>query len=201
MAQSDRRAAADHFNTLTRRVRRFIGRLSAVVEGLETLDVELRALGTAARQGDTADATSLLAAVRKHDRADAALKRAAIGGVVSVELKRRSNRYGLAVIDGRRMSLPPRLADLLAVLTAQASITDDFVPFKELSARMEAKGGVPLSRRARAQLMFRLREEFLAAGLSSYLIVSHPRRGVRLAVRRPGPRPPQGDRIQSNPEE
>lgn len=176
---------------LAGRMRRVTGRVGGIVEELESFELELDAWRKALAMSGAGRARNgagraALRAVKAACSVEAALKRAAQAGIAAIKIERRPDGSAVATVDGKRLDLPRRLADVLAVLLAEAAASARVVPLSELTDRVAQKSGTPLTRHATSQRLCRLRAAFLDAGLSSFSIEkSRSPIGTRLLVRRP----------------
>ena len=181
------------FKRAGRKVRRQLGRLSRVLDDLESFDAELAALCRAIRTEAARSSTgaralaTALAEERSRYRLREALRQAAQDGITSIAVERRPDGSAILHIDGKTLKLKPRLAGLLDALLAQGTDNDGFVPHRQFAAHLRELSGLPTGdhKRAahqRANLVWRLKIEFVKAGLSPAFIEGHRRRGVRLRM-------------------
>jgi len=89
---------------------------------------------------------------------------------------------------GKRVALPPALAELIGILASDdGQSPDEFVAWKSfdrLSILLEKRLDRPFSHHNVSQLLFRLRKALGGAGLDHRLIASEPPLGARLRLKR-----------------
>jgi hypothetical protein len=119
-----------------------------------------------------------------------ALRRTAETGALTLTIKSRSDGASDVRIDeGHIFSLPPLLADLLAVLALDNRITDDqFVGWKtltEIAILLKKRSGKAHTLHAVTQSIYRLRNRLYHRGnVNPFLVQTNPRRGARFALKR-----------------
>jgi hypothetical protein len=153
--------------------------VDAVAAGLE--DVDRRLSGIAAitpRRGARRSADALL-------MADAEAE----AGASSLQIVRDASGRASVSVSGRRpLTLPPKLATLLAILATAGEEAETGLPGWQTSAQVAAalneKTGGALSPAAVPRLVYKLREAFRDAGENSRLIQVDRDLGIRFAVRR-----------------
>jgi len=110
-------------------------------------------------------------------------------GATTLEIRPRSDGQSDVRIDaGKSFTLPPLLADLLAVLATHGVPADDrligWKTIDEVAILLGKKSGKVFTKHAITQGLYRLRKEiFNRGGANPYLIQTNRRRGVRFLLK------------------
>ena len=126
---------------------------------------------------------------RRPQNETAALQRLARSGIDSLVIERRSDDSADVVVNGTvRLTLSPKVADLLVLLAAPTAQPEDgLVGWKAIDLLIAALGYAPhrsTGRRNLAQLILRLRNALEGADLNRFLVqVSRPKKSARFALK------------------
>jgi hypothetical protein len=196
----DREELQRRLRSLARRYNTLVERISEVELLADDIQLELNELGGSYRftRVPTSESTEPGSARnrRRHKangpRKDArdALRRTAEAGAHTLAIKPRSDGASdVRVDEGQIFSLPPLLADLLAVLALDNRMTEDqFVGWKslaEIAILLKKKSGKNYSLHAVTQSIYRLRSRLYDRGnINPFLVQTNPRYGARFALKR-----------------
>ena len=108
-----------------------------------------------------------------------------------IDIKRQGDGSAMVSIDGKKLRVPPALADLVSELIVDdgSSSPDDLIPFKPLPVlalklkKSNGRDGI----QALNQLIYRLRRLLGQHGFPPFLVQTNRRAGARLALRRQEP--------------
>jgi hypothetical protein len=172
---------------LERRLGKLCTRCSRLDEDLSTLELEFRALARA-----LSGAPPLVPQPRRPLRRAGGDWAIADRGVSELLTDCHGDESMHVRFDGSEpVKLTRALAHLLDALARDAPSTDHLVgwkPIEEVMAELAAREEAPVGRRAVRNRMWNLRRVLIMAGLSAGFVQSHPRKGVRFALRRPAAR-------------
>lgn len=196
----DRETLQRRLRSLARRYNTLVERISEVELLADDIQLELNELGESYRftRDPTTQSTDpgSIRNERRHKahgpRQDArdALRRTAEAGAHALTIKPRSDGASdVRVDESQTFSLPPLLADLLAVLALDNRMTEDrFVGWKtlaEIAILLKKKSGKTYSLHAVTQSIYRLRSRLYERGnINPFLVQTNPRFGARFALRR-----------------
>lgn len=176
--------------TVQRRHKLLLGRISKAEELADTIELDIEQLLGHVEAGTLAPAgvDCVVSGPRKSPQVKRALRQTA-PGAFSVEFNPRTD--GSAVVridDGKEFTLPPTLADLLAILCEDTGrSTDDLIGWKsihEVVNWLQKKTGRRFTKRAVIQSVYRLRKELFKASVNPYMVQTNRRYGLRFALRR-----------------
>ena len=176
---------------LSRRYRTLLSRLSSTELLADTIALDLSRIEKCLETGTLAVVIGDEKPALRKERGQRIeqLRVLADSGATSLEIKPRSDGYSDVRIDaGKSFSLPPGLADLLSVLSLNASPNDDgLVGWKtidEVAILLGKRSNKRFSRHAVIQNIYRLRKElFNRGGINPFLVQTNRRRGVRFALK------------------
>lgn len=171
-------------------LRRKVQRLQKKVSDAELeLDCVASDLGVMAEQVVGRPQPVPLPRRRRSQSENAALQRLARIGVDSLAIERRSDDSADVVVNGTvRLTLSPKLADLLVLLAAPTAQPEDglvgWKTFDWIVAGLSAAARRPTERRNLAQLISRLRNVLEGADLNRFFVqVSRPKKSARFALK------------------
>jgi hypothetical protein len=197
MPTSERRSTgkqndcASSIRRLARRQESLRRRISKLEEDADSLALDLANLADDLEGQPVATVSDSRRGDRRsgHD-ARAALQHTAEAGVGSVRMLPRSDGSADVLVDGgKQFTLPPTLADLLAILTTSRGWEprDGLVGWKtldDIARLLEKKSGRTFTLHAVTQQVYRLRREiFERGGVNPWLVQTNRRLGVRFALR------------------
>jgi hypothetical protein len=193
------------FLATEKRYRELAGRISSLEGSASNLGLALSGMQERIKafiQSELEDSNEggMISVIRRPNRIPAhllnVLARAAESGVVSINAKRYANGKGEFEIDGRKLTLSPRLADMLIALSKDfGPRSDDLVGWKTLEELAQLvlppkHGSPPKDSTDQKKIQHRMRQSihllgkaFHSAGINPFLIQSNPGLGYRFALR------------------
>ena len=181
----------ERIRELARRHRALLSRLSNAELLADTIALDLSRLEKCLETGELAPppGEEMPARQKECGQRRAHLRLLADSGATTLEIKPRADGLSEVRIDaGKSFSLPPLLADLLAVLSVNGAASDDgLVGWKtidEVAILLGKRSSRRLSRHAVTQSIYRLRKELFSRGeVNPYLVQTNRRRGLRFALK------------------